>query len=68
VRFKRPVDWSSLTDLEGVTALNNGDPTSANLQVDGDMDLFVQALSEFPIADLETVRPSLEELFLTYYR
>ena len=68
VRFKRPVDWSSLTGLAGVTMLNSGDPTGASLQVDGDMELFVRALSEFPIADLETVRPSLEELFLTYYR
>ena len=32
------------------------------------MDRLIVALAALPIADLETERPSLEELFLTYYR
>jgi ABC-2 type transport system ATP-binding protein len=68
VRFKRPVDWSALTDLVGVSTLANGDPTEVSLQVEGDMEVFVRALGAFPVADLETVRPSLEELFLAYYQ
>jgi ABC-2 type transport system ATP-binding protein len=68
VQFKEPVDCSPLADLPGVTLLSRDDDTSVTLQVEGDMDGLVKALSAFPVRDLETVRPSLEEVFLAYYK
>jgi hypothetical protein len=32
------------------------------------MDLLIKALGDFPVRDLETSRPSLEEVFLAYYK
>jgi hypothetical protein len=31
------------------------------------MDKLIKALAAFPVRDLKTERPSLEEVFLTYY-
>ncbi len=68
VRFKEPVDSSALADLPGVTVLSRDDHTSVTLQVTGDMDGLVKALGDYPIRDLETAKPSLEEVFLAYYK
>ena len=38
------------------------------LQVAGDMGRLIGALAGLPVQDLETERPSLEELFLAYYQ
>ena len=35
--------------------------------IEGEMDGLIKALAAFPVVDLETERPSLEEIFLTYY-
>jgi len=67
VRFLEPVDASALADLPGVTLLSAGDGTSVTLQVAGTMDALVKALGAYPVRDLETSRPSLEEVFLAYY-
>ena len=37
------------------------------VQVEGEMDGLIKALAAFPVSDLETERPSLEEVFLAYY-
>ena len=68
VQFKEPVDYGSLAALPGVTLLSRGDGTSVTLQVEGDMDGLIKALGAFSVRDLETTRPSLEEVFLTYYK
>ena len=68
VQFKEPVDYSPLAALPGVTLLSRGDGTSVTLQVEGDMDGLIKALGAFSVRDLETTRPSLEEVFLTYYK
>ena len=67
IHFKRPVDWSPLTALPNVVQVSHTGSTGLTVQVDGDMESFVRALGAFPIEDLETARPSLEELFLEYY-
>jgi ABC-2 type transport system ATP-binding protein len=48
--------------------LSRDDGTQVTLQVEGDMDGLVKALGAFPVRDLETTRPSLEEVFLAYYK
>lgn len=68
VRFRAPVDYSILESLSNVQLLSQDGGLSATLQVWGDMDELIKALATFPVSDLETVRPSLEEVFLEYYK
>jgi len=68
VQFKEPVDSSALAAVPGVSLLKRDDGTSVILQVEGDMDRLIKALGAFPVRDLETTRPSLEEVFLAYYK
>ena len=68
VRFKTPVDLAALGRLPGVEILSQAGQTNVTLQVAGDMEALVQALGRLPVLDLETERPSLEEVFLTYYK
>jgi ABC-2 type transport system ATP-binding protein len=68
VQFKEPVDYGPLAALPGVTLLSRDDGTQVTLQVEGDMDGLIKALGAFRVRDLETTRPSLEEVFLTYYK
>lgn len=68
VRFKKPVETAELGKLPGVEILAQADGSSVTLQVQGDMENLVQVLGHLPVLDLETERPSLEEIFLTYYQ
>jgi ABC-2 type transport system ATP-binding protein len=68
VRFKLPVDVTELSKLPGVEILSSDGQACVTLQVAGDMQRLVQALGRLPVLDLETARPSLEEVFLTYYK
>ena len=56
-------DGDPLAD-EAVTQSNG---LHATLQVSGDMDNLIKALASFPVSDFDIERPSLEEIFLTYY-
>jgi ABC-2 type transport system ATP-binding protein len=67
VSFKERVDTSRLAQVAGVTVLSEDGGTSALLQVEGEMDRLIKALAEMPVSDFETERPSLEEVFLSYY-
>lgn len=67
VRFKQAADWSGLANVPGVKHLEQDDGTSVLLQVEGEMDGLIKALAAFPVASLETERPSLEEAFMAYY-
>jgi len=67
IRFKQAVDITPLASLPGVTVLSQDDSTSVTLQVEGEMDALMKALTTFPVSDFETERPSLEEIFLAYY-
>jgi ABC-2 type transport system ATP-binding protein len=67
VRFKVPTECDGLCHLPGVQVLSQTGQTSLTLQVSGDMEKLVQVLGRLPVLDLETERPSLEEVFLTYY-
>ncbi len=67
VHFREAVDATPLTDLPGVTLLSQANNATLTLQVAGDMDAFVKTLGRFPVRELVTARPSLEELFLAYY-
>jgi len=67
VRFREAVDADALTRVQGVSVLLRDDGMAMTLQVEGEMDGLIKALAQFPVVDFETERPSLEEIFLTYY-
>jgi ABC-2 type transport system ATP-binding protein len=68
VRFKEPVNPEPLAQVAGITLLAESDGMLARLQVEGEMDGLIKALAAFPVSDFEVERPSLEEIFLTYYK
>ena len=61
------MDTSALVNLPGVKLLAERDRSSLHLQVEGEIDALIKALAAYPVSDLETERPSLEEIFLAYY-
>ena len=67
VQFKERVDTSVFENLAGVQVFSHDDGQRLLLQVEGEMDPLIKTLSNFPVASFETERPSLEEVFLTYY-
>jgi ABC-2 type transport system ATP-binding protein len=54
-------------DLPGVTELRR-DGDMVHLQVRSNLDDAVKAIARYPVADLRTEQPSLEEVFLAYYQ
>lgn len=66
VWFKQPVDLAPLRNVPRVRLVSQ-EETTALLEVEGEMDELLKALTAFPVRDLETERPSLEEIFLAYY-
>ncbi len=65
VTFDRPVPEDAFA-LPGVTVLDHNGAT-VRLQVRGQLDEVVKALARFPVVDLRTEQPSLEDVFLPYY-
>jgi ABC-2 type transport system ATP-binding protein len=55
-----------LEHLAGVKVLSS-DGATMYLQIEGEMDALIKELAKFPVAEFETERPSLEEIFLAYY-
>ena len=68
VRFKQPVDLLPVTSVNGVTLLSQSNGINVTLQVEGEIDDLIRALADLPVSDLQTEHPSLEEIFLTYYK
>lgn len=67
VRVADPSGLEELRGLEGVSELQI-DGTQATFRVVGDFDGVVRTLAPHHVLDLEAVHPSLEEVFLGYYR
>jgi ABC-2 type transport system ATP-binding protein len=68
IRFKEEVDASRLAQVPGVTIQSSTNGRQVTLRVEGDLDGLIKALAEFPVADMDLQRQSLEEAFLDYYR
>ncbi len=68
VRFIRPSDPEPLKNVSGVTLLPEHDDLNVTLQVKGELDGLIKALGAFPVSDMLIERPSLEEIFLAYYK
>ncbi len=67
IRFREPVDLQRLAALPGVTPLRTEDARSVTVQVQGTMEGLLRTLAQMPVIDLDTERPSLEEVFVAYY-
>jgi ABC-2 type transport system ATP-binding protein len=68
VRFKQTVAAADLEKVPGVSILSHSNGTQVIVQVEGEMDGLIKALAKYPVLDFETERPSLEEIFLAYYK
>jgi ABC-2 type transport system ATP-binding protein len=67
VRFAQAGDLAWLRGLTGVSDLEEADDGHVGFRVAGDIDGVLKALAGHTILDLEIARPTLEEVFLTYY-
>lgn len=65
-RFERPVAIADFEALPGVQDVEL-DGTTVRFRILGDLDAAIKAIARHPVADVEITRPTLEELFLTYY-
>ena len=63
-------DPGALEALEGVAGVEDLERSGGRLtfRFAGDLDRVVKALAAGHVVDLEVTHPSLEEVFLTYYR
>jgi ABC-2 type transport system ATP-binding protein len=68
IRFAEPVEPAALLAVPGVTLLARPAPDTLHLEVTGAIGALLKALARYPVRDLETERPSLEEVFLAFYR
>jgi ABC-2 type transport system ATP-binding protein len=67
VRFGETVDPGEFAGLAGVGELR-ADGDRLRFHMRGDLDPVIKAAARHHVLDLEVTRPTLEELFLTYYR
>ena len=67
IRFAVAPDPAEFERLPGVGQLR-ADGDTLHFHVRGDLDPVVKAAARHEVRDLEVTRPTLEELFLTYYR
>ena len=66
VRFADPVCVADFEHLAGVQDVEL-DGTTLRFRVLGDLDATIKAIARRQVVDIEVTRPTLEELFLTYY-
>ena len=66
VRLREPLPEGALVGVLNATDIQR-DGTNLTVQVEGEMDALIKALAAYPVIDLETERPTLEEVFLTHY-
>ena len=64
--FAEPVPADGVASLPGVRLLQC-DGTSVHLEVAGAVDPVVKAAARYRVVALETVQPTLEEVFMAYY-
>jgi ABC-2 type transport system ATP-binding protein len=68
IRFKEPISAAEIEQLPGVNVLSSENGLNLSIQVEGEMDALIKTLAAFPVSSLETERPTLEEIFLAYYK
>jgi ABC-2 type transport system ATP-binding protein len=67
LRFREGVVPEPLLHMKGVSLVSRDGSTGLTLQVEGEVDGLIKALAAFPVSDIQTENPSLEEVFMSYY-
>lgn len=67
VRFADVPDLGEIAGIDGVDGVQ-ADGQWVRFRVRGDLDPVVKTAARHRVIDIEIARPTLEELFLTYYR
>jgi len=67
LEFAAPVDPREFERLPGVSDLQRADGQRISFTAEGDIDAVIKAAARHTVTDLELNRPTLEEVFLTYY-
>ncbi len=69
IHFMEKVPENSFEHLENIKVLRmNDDQHTYTLEVAGEMDALIKTLAKYPVRDLAIHRPSLEEVFMKYYK
>jgi len=69
VSFSEEVPESNFVHLPDLVILRvNDHQKSYTFEIQGEVDHFIKTLAKFPVRDLAIHRPSLEEVFLKYYK
>ncbi len=68
VRFNQPVRADEVANLPGAVILSRSGTQAYYLQVAGNMTGLVKALANLPVVSIDTEHPSLEEVFLAFYK
>ena len=68
LRFGKKVDTRPIAEIEGVSLVSESNGLDITLKVEGDMDKLIKTLAKYPVNNFETLHPSLEEVFLAYYK
>jgi ABC-2 type transport system ATP-binding protein len=66
LEFAAPVDASEFRRIRGVREIRQGGRRIA-FKAEGDLDAVIKAAAHHTVVDMELARPTLEEVFLTYY-
>jgi ABC-2 type transport system ATP-binding protein len=67
IEFAEPIDLGELRGCAGLSALE-ADGAHVTFTIAGDLDPVVKAIARHTIVDVDFARPTLEEVFLTYYQ
>jgi len=69
VQFNAEVSPTAFENVTNVNVLRVNDNNRVyTLQIRGEMNGLIKTLADYPVLDLEITKPSLEEVFLNYYR
>jgi ABC-2 type transport system ATP-binding protein len=67
VVFAEPVPPSALAGVPGVTGVLADGATALRFTVTGSLDAAIKKLGEYPVLDLTSRLPDLEDVFMTFY-
>jgi ABC-2 type transport system ATP-binding protein len=67
VVFAAPIEPAELARLPDVSSVE-ADGARVSFTLAGELDAMIKALAAHTVLDLDVRRPTLEEVFLTYYR
>jgi ABC-2 type transport system ATP-binding protein len=68
IKFLNKIETIDFDRFEGVKVISKNRDKEIFLQIQGSMDALIKKLAEYPVQSIETERPTLEEVFFSYYQ